>query len=330
MEMRNLKTKITMYEKDLRFIGLLLKPFSQIRNPKNFRKIQYVLKNWIVNKKNKDNEIVVSEVFIPRNDGKEIRLCICKPKNMPSDKPVTGLLWLHGGGYAIGEPELEFNTIKNLIKTRDTVAVLPDYRLSTEAPFPAALEDAYDSLMWMKDNAEYLNINRNQLFIGGESAGGGLACGLSAYARDRGEVAIAFQIPLYPMLDDRMNTDSMFQNNGPVWSEISNETAWKMYLGKNFQSDKVSPYAAPARLKSFESLPPTYTFVGSIEPFYNETIKYVEQLKAAHVPVECDVYSGVFHGFDLVAPNSKAARKAVTKLSNVYRKATKIYFNRQK
>lgn len=328
--MKNMKTKITMYEIDLRFIGVIAKPFSQIKNPKTFKNLQYVLKKCIGHKTIKDNDILSSEVFIPRKDGKELRICIYKPKHLSLDKPVTGLLWLHGGGYAMGLPELELRTIKQLIKTSDTVVVSPDYRLSIDAPFPAALEDAYDTLVWMKNHAEELNINRDQLFVGGESAGGGLTCCLSAYARDKGDIAIAFQLPLYPMLDDRMNTQSMLDNNGPIWSQISNETAWKMYLGKEYQSDRVSPYAAPARLESFENLPPTYTFVGAIEPFHDETCSYINHLKKANIPAELDVYSGVFHGFDLMAPHSKAAEKAVSKLNNVYKNAVQTYFKQQK
>ena len=91
--------------------------------------------------------------------------------------------------------------------------VAPDYRLSVEKPYPAALEDCYAALLWLKDHASSLGDRENQLMVGGYSAGGGLAAALAIYARDNGEVSIAFQIPIYPMLDDRKITGSSRDND---------------------------------------------------------------------------------------------------------------------
>ena len=258
-----------------------------------------------------------------------IRLCIYGPKNLTATKPVTGLLWLHGGGYANGLPEQETGTIEEFIHTSETIVIAPDYRLSIEAPFPAALEDAYASLLWMKNNAKTLGINENQLFIGGESAGGSLTCCLSAYAKDKGDVKIAYQIPLYPMLDDRMQTPSMKDNNGPLWNITSNKAAWKLYLGAAFKTDSVSIYAAPARLNTYEGLPPTYSFVGREEPFYDETKNYIEQLQKAGIKSQLDIYPGVFHAFDLVVPKAKISQKAHHNLMKNYKMATQTFYQSQ-
>lgn len=74
---------------------------------------------------------------------------------------------------------------------------------SLYAPFPAALEDCYLALLWLKENGEKYGMRRDKIFVGGNSAGGGMTAALTLYARDKGEVNIAFQMPLYPMLDDR-------------------------------------------------------------------------------------------------------------------------------
>src|SRR5690606_30824760 len=131
---------------------------------------------------------------------------------------VPGVLWIHGGGYAQGVPEMSHDMYRQLIGTRDCVIVAPDYRLSIDAPYPAALEDCYEVLLWMKDHAQELGIRSDQLMVGGESAGGGLTAALAMYARDRGEVNLAFQMPLYPMIDDRMVTESAGDNNAYVWN----------------------------------------------------------------------------------------------------------------
>jgi acetyl esterase/lipase len=209
------------------------------------------------------------------------------------------------------------------------VVIAPDYRLSTEVPYPAALEDSYTALMWMKDNASALGIRDDQLMVGGDSAGGGLTAALTLYARDKGQVAIAFQMPLYPMLDDRMSSESAKDNNAPVWNSKSNTNAWKLYLGDLFGTAKVPPYAAPARAEDYSSLPPTATFVGDLEPFRDETIEYVGNLKKAGVPVKFKLFEGCYHAFETICPNAEVSKRAVSFLLNSYKYAVDHYFAEQ-
>lgn len=324
-----MKFKLSQLNKQLRVVGGLLQPITQVKSPKTFKKVQWLYKKLYAKKRPKSSDIFYQEEWIKGNDDNMIRLCIYGPKNLTATKPVTGLLWLHGGGYANGLPEQETGTIEEFIHTSETIVIAPDYRLSIEAPFPAALEDAYASLLWMKNNAKTLGINENQLFIGGESAGGGLTCCLSAYAKDKGDVKIAYQIPFYPMLDDRMQTPSMKDNNGPLWNITSNKTAWKLYLGAAFKTDSVSIYAAPARLNTYEGLPPTYSFVGREEPFYDETKNYIEQLQKAGIKSQLDIYPGVFHAFDLVVPKAKISQKAHHNLMKNYKMATQTFYQSQ-
>lgn len=169
---------------------------------------------------------------------------------------------------------------------------------SLYAPFPAALEDCYLALLWLKENGEKYGMRRDKIFVGGNSAGGGMTAALTLYARDRGEVNIAFQMPLYPMLDDRP-TETSKNNDAPVWNTKSNIAAWELYLGGDYGTDRVSKYAAPARETDFSGLPPTLTFIGSIDPFLAETKSYVEALRAAGVPVEFRIFEGGFHSFDI-------------------------------
>src|SRR5690606_17891497 len=134
--------------------------------------------------------------------------------------------------------------------------------------------DCYEILLWMKNNAGSLGIREDQLMVGGESAGGGLSASLAMYARDKGLVKLAFQMPLYPMIDDRMETESAKENNAYVWNSNMNRWAWKLYLGELFGRDNVPVYAAAARAEDYSHLPPAVTFVGDIEPFRDETIEF--------------------------------------------------------
>jgi len=234
---------------------------------------------------------------------------VYRPPSPRVDGLLPGVLFLHGGGYAMGNPESFASTFENLIRTRDCVIVAPDYRKSVEAPYPAAVNDCYATLIWLKKNAAELGVRDDQLIVIGGSAGGGLTAAVTLMARDRGEVRVAFQMPLYPMIDDRMTSESMRDNDAPVWSVRHNRVAWDLYLGGLSGAD-VPKYAAPAREADYSGLPPTVTFVGDLDPFRDETVQYVERLRAAGVPVEFRLFEGCYHGFDLIRPGSKVGREA--------------------
>lgn len=261
--------------------------------------------------------------------GRDIKVLIVKPiKSAKSKEETPGVLWLHGGGYATGMPEMiYFTRAISLVKKYGAVLVVPDYRLSIEASYPAALEDCYSALKYLKDNADELGINSNQIMVGGESAGGGLTAALCMYARDKEEVNIAFQMPLYPMLDDR-DTSSSKNNNSPIWNTKRNHKAWKMYLGELYKKD-ISKYAAPARETDYSDLPPCYTFVGDIEPFYEETLTYVENLKNAGIEAKVDVYKDWYHAYDIYHPFNKKTKKAIENFEKEFEYAKKNYFKKQ-
>ncbi|MFV0479295.1 MAG: alpha/beta hydrolase [Anaerorhabdus sp.] len=256
-----------------------------------------------------------------------VKVFVYKPATSPTSR--TGMLWMHGGGYAFGSPKDDAGFINSLVLETNCVVVAPDYRLSTSAPYPAALEDCYSALLWMKNNAQSLGINPNQLFAAGDSAGGGLTAAISIYARDKKEVAIAFQMPLYPMLDDMMSTNSMKNNNAPIWNEKSNVNAWSLYLKDLYQSNKVPPYAAPSRLQDFSNLPPAFTYIGSLDPFFDETIAYFHKLREAHVEASCITFEKCFHAFEVLFPNSTPSKRAKALMIENLKKAQKKYFATQ-
>ena len=243
------------------------------------------------------------------DEGPPVRVRVYAPPDRQSHEQLPGVLFLHGGGYALGIPEMSASEYKNLIGTRRCIVVAPDYRKSLDVPYPAAINDCYAALLWMKEHAANLGIRDDQLIVMGQSAGGGLTAAVSLMARDRGDVRIAFQMPLYPMIDDRMITESARDNNAPVWSSKHNRLAWDLYLG-DLSGAEVPTYAAPARETDLTNLPPTATFVGGLDPFRDETIQYVERLRAAGVAVEFRLFERCFHGFDGIGAKTKVGREA--------------------
>jgi acetyl esterase/lipase len=242
-------------------------------------------------------------------DAVRVRVRTYRPPGRSRGSGLPGVLFLHGGGYAMGSPEQFAAVYRMLLRTRACVIVAPDYRKSLEAPYPAAVNDCYGSLLWLRQNAAELGVREDQLLVMGMSAGGGLTAAVSLMARDRDEVRIAHQLPLYPMIDHRMVTESSRGNDAPVWGSRHNRIAWDLYLGGLAGGD-VPKYASPALETDYAGLPPTTTFVGDLDPFLDETIAYVEGLRAAGVSVELRRYPGCYHGFDMIRPGAKVSREA--------------------
>lgn len=308
--------------KELRGMGKIMQIFQAIF----FTKRGFPILSKFSSKKRrrvKASEYRLEEIWIDRKDGSKLRLCVYSPTTKYENVP--GLLWMHGGGYILGSPEQSAFMAKSFMKAHPCVVVAPGYRRSLEAPYPAALQDCYDALCWMKNQREQLGIRLDQLMIGGDSAGGGLAAALSLYARDLGEVSIAYQMPLYPMLDDRMATESSKFANTPVWDARSNRQCWEYYLGALFGKDEVPCYAAAGRAVNFEGLPPTTTFVGELEPFRDETIQYVENLRTAGIPVRFQVFEGCYHAFDQMCPKAEVSKEAMKFLLEAYIYAVENY-----
>ena len=255
--------------------------------------------------------------------GHPLKLLVLRPRSHSGKLP--GVLWIHGGGYRLGFAAMvHMSRMAPLVRAGKAVSVSPEYRLADSAPYPAALEDCYAALLWMRDHADGLGVASDQIFVGGESAGGGLAVATCLLARDRGEVDVAFQLPLYPMLDWR-DTESSRDNHGRVWSTKRNHWGWRGYLGDLWESGEVPAYASPALAEDLSGMPPCYTFVSDGEPFFAETLAYVRRLQTAGVPAECDVYHGDMHAFDMLAPRSRNAKDAAAAFEAHFDAATERY-----
>ena len=269
-----------------------------------------------------DREILVRTIRIPAAHG-NIPALLLSPRTAPVE--ATGVLWLHGGGYAVGMKEMvHMSRAVGLVKRFGVVVLAPGYRLSLQSPYPAAMDDCYAALLYLKEHAAALGVRSDQIMVGGESAGGGLCAAVCIRARDTGAVNVAFQMPLYPMLDDR-DTETSHDNHGRVWNTRRNHLAWRLYL-RGTDRAQLSPYAAPARLTDFTGLPPAYSFVGDGEPFYAETVRYFDRLRAAGVPAELDIYHTNMHAFDMMRPRDAQSVAAAEAFERQFADARARYF----
>ena len=247
---------------------------------------------------------------IPGREGVSVR--VHRPVGV--DGPLPCLYWMHGGGLILGSNVGDDARFDVWCQMFNCVGVSVEYRLAPEFPYPIPLEDCYEGLRWVYDNADLIGVNRDQLGIGGASAGGGLAAGLALLARDRAEMALDFQLLIYPMIDDRQITASSGWAD-PIWPPSANHFGWSAYLA-GVASGDVSPYAAPARAIDLAGLPQALISVGALDGFSDEDVDYATRLRHAGVPVELHVYPGAPHGFDALAAGTAIARRAVADMES--------------
>lgn len=253
-------------------------------------------------------DLVVEDVEVPAVAGAPaVSLRLYRPKQLT--RPQPALYWMHGGGYVMGAPEQD--EASNIAFARElgiTVAAVR-YRLAPQFAAPSAVEDAHAGLAWLAAQGERLHIDPTRIAIGGASAGGGLTASLAIFAQDRGEVRPAFQLLVYPMLDDRTVTRTDLDTRGVrVWSAGSNAWAWSVYLGHEPGAPYTSPYAAAARRQDLSGLPPAWIGVGTLDLFHDEDLAYADRLVKAGVPCERYVVPGAFHGFDVVFRNAAVSK----------------------
>lgn len=262
----------------------------------------------------RSGNVKISERFIAGGAGQQLRVKLYEPSEGTASL-LPALLWIHGGGYVLGTPDGEDMICEMFVEGTGCIVISPDYRLAPEHPYPAALEDCYQALQWLASESANLNMDPNRIAIGGASAGGGLTAALALLARDRGGPKLVFQMPLYPMIDDRNNTPSSHEiTDARVWNGANNRAAWAMYLGggksgEHLDSEETSYYAAASRAKDLTGLPPAYTCVGQLDPFRDETLQYVARLAQAGVDVEFHLYPGGYHAYEHVAPDAGISRR---------------------
>jgi acetyl esterase/lipase len=265
--------------------------------------------------------VTSQDQFVPGpQGGDQVRVRVYRSNDQRNKLPA--LFWIHGGGYVVGDIDQDDRLMKQFVKRIDCVAVSVDYRLAPEYPFPAPVEDCYAGLKWLFAHADELGVEPSRIAIGGASAGGGLTAGLALLARDRREVQVAFQLLIYPMIDDRNATPASYAITDPrVWNRESNRLGWKAYLGRDGGGSDVSPYAAAARATDLTNLPRAYISVGTLDLFIDENIEYAQRLIQAGVATELHVYPGAFHGFDLFAPSAKVSKQFKADRDNALRRA---------
>ncbi|WAC93835.1 alpha/beta hydrolase [Mycobacterium sp. Aquia_213] len=227
-----------------------------------------------------------------------VKVRMHRPAGLP--ERASALLWIHGGGTIMGTAVQDDKFCRKLSRLTGVAVAAVEHRLAPEHPYPTPLEDCYAALLWL---ARQPWVNPDRIAVGGASAGGHFAAALAHRAHDRGEIKLAYQMLVYPMLDDRTGVN----RDGPkriMWTETDNQLAWQWYL------DGADPVeAAPGRRPDLSGLAPAWIGVGTLDLYHQECLDYGRRLRETGVPVHEEIAPGAFHAFDHIVDKAPISVK---------------------
>jgi acetyl esterase len=214
---------------------------------------------------------------------------------VPREQPPGVILYLHGGGWVVGNIDLYDSVARSIAAATGYAVVLADYRKAPEHPYPAPLDDAWQALTWVAGNLESIAGRPVPLIVAGDSAGGNLAAVLSHRARDESAPGIAAQVLVYPVTDCDVDRPSYLD---PAYQlALSRDSMiwfWDHYASSG---ERRNADASPLRSASFAGLPPAIILQASDDVLRSEGEAYAAALEQAGVPVRRRVFDGQMHGF---------------------------------
>lgn len=265
----------------------------------------------------------VETMSLPAGAGQQLPARVFRPLAASAYSPAPALFWIHGGGLIIGTPQQDDATNLALAAQLGIVVVAPSYRLAPEHPAPAALDDLAATYRHVLAHADEFGVDPARVAVGGASAGGGLAAALAQRLLDDAAPQPAFQLLVYPMLDDRTTArDDIDTRRVRMWSPASNRFAWTSYLAAVDPDARAA--VVPARRRDLTGLPPAWIGVGTHDLFHDEDVDYARRLNDAGVPCELSIVPGAFHGFDAIFRTADVSRAFHAEWAEVLRAALRI------
>ncbi|HMC17508.1 MAG TPA: alpha/beta hydrolase, partial [Albitalea sp.] len=231
----------------------------------------------------------------------------------PCAGPRPLLVWLHGGGFVLGDLETADATCRSLANRSGAVVVSADYALAPERGCVAAADDAYHVLRWAVANARTLGCDPQRVVIGGESAGGTLSALATLRARDAAEPLPALQVLVYPCTDCSME----LSDHRPGTAQLLTWESVDWFAAHCFaELDPASPSISPYRAVRHDGLPPALVITAECDLLCPDGEAYAERLREAGNAVTLTRYAGQIHGFftmDLAFPAARAAQNQVAR-----------------
>jgi monoterpene epsilon-lactone hydrolase len=235
-------------------------------------------------------------------------------QNMPAEwirpkdrtRVVGAILYCHGGGYVVGNLSTHRALVAELALASHCDALLFDYRLAPEHPFPAGLDDALRAYRYLLEN-----YRADQIVLAGDSAGGGLALALMMRLRNEGMPLPAGALLMSPYADLTFSGNSIWERaDREVVIDPAFMPLWAEWYSAGHPKDH--PLISPL-FGDYTGLPPMLIQVGTDEVLLDDSVRVAEKARAAGVKVELEQWPGMFHVWQFFYAWLRDARTAVGK-----------------
>ncbi|GIN11086.1 lipase/esterase [Shouchella clausii] len=236
-------------------------------------------------------------VTIPTRDGGDIPATVYQPI---AAGPHPIIVYYHGGAFLEGYGDLDThdNIIRSLAARTGAIVVAPAYRLAPTYAFPTAVNDSYDALTWVYENADVLDGDGDRLAVAGDSAGGNLAAAVAIMSGEEGGPALSGQALLYPLAtfeDAEFPSRDMYASGFYFLSRAVMEMAQQSYAPN--EADWASPYTSPLNAEDVSMMPSTLVITGEFDPLRDEGEALAKRLYNEGIYVQAQRFNGVMHGF---------------------------------
>jgi acetyl esterase len=225
--------------------------------------------------------------------------------------PFPVLLYLHGGGWVLGDLDGYDAWCRHLTNGVGCLVVSVAYRLAPEHPFPAAVEDGDAALRWLARHAVQLHGDPTRLAVGGDSAGGNLSAVLAQLARERGTPPLCFQLLLCPATDHPDRGTDSYREYATGYGMTREECAWFFahYLPPEIARDNARAF--PLQARDLRGLAPALVVTAEYDVVRDDGELYAARLREAGVPATLARYDGMIHNFHFYYEEVDRARDAV-------------------
>ncbi|MET9665133.1 alpha/beta hydrolase [Streptomyces sp. NPDC006475] len=231
----------------------------------------------------------------------DVRVRIVKP--VGSQGPLPAVLYVHGGGWVLGNAGTHDRLVRELAVGANAAVVFVEYDRSPEATYPVAIEQAYAAARWITARGAEEGLDAARLAVAGDSVGGNMAAALTLMAKQRGDVTFVHQSLYYPVTDAAQNTESYREfADGPFLTAKAMAWFWDCYTTDPDQRAQITASPLRASLEELEGLPPALVIVDENDVLRDEGEAYARKLTQAGVPTTSVRINGTLHDFMMVNP----------------------------
>jgi len=211
--------------------------------------------------------------------------------------PFPGIVYFHGGGFVIGDLETHDPLCRQISARTGAVVCAVDYRRAPEHPFPAAADDALAAARWFMAHAADAGVDRDRLFVMGDSAGGTLATVTALAVRDQLGPHLRGQILVYPITDHVDAGAASYTEFADGYGLTRDGMRWFLRHYAANPHDATDPRVCPVRMPTLRGLPPAFVVTAEYDVLRDEGERYAERLREDGVDVTFERAAGLHHGF---------------------------------